>query len=311
MDVSGTNDDSRHDLASQPGRLDSDGADARRELYRRDRRLWPLRAPAAIDHVIADGRLVAYPGSEVTIATEVSGRIIRLPVQEKSVVHRGDLIVELLSDDLQESRDEALARVDEAEADIRFFEQEISRTRLLLARSAASLVELQGNERSLDTSRARRKAAIAQTRRLEALIAKTHITAPIDGVVVARFVHPGETVDVAARLVTVADLRRVRVEAEVDEFDISGITLGAHVKISAEGFSRVTWKAKVEEIPDVVVGRRLRPEDPGRPADTRVLLVKIALLGPTPLKLGQRVDVEILTTHTIDTMTPSCYFTRP
>jgi HlyD family secretion protein len=253
------------------------------------------RGPKA-DRVIADGRVVAYPGSEVTIATEVSGRIIRLTVQEKSVVRRGDLIVELLSDDLRESRDEALARVDEAEADIRFFEQEISRTRLLLARSAASLVELQGNERSLDTSRARRKAAIAQKRRLEALIAKTHITSPIDGVVTARFTHPGETVDIATRLVTVADLRRVRVEAEVDEFDISGIALGAPVKISAEGFYRQTWKAKVEEVPDVVVGRRLRPEDPGRPADTRVLLVKIALLEPTPLKLGQRVDVEILTT---------------
>jgi HlyD family secretion protein len=250
---------------------------------------------ATTDHVIADGRLVAYPGSEVTISTEVSGRIIRLPVQEKSLVHRGDLIVELLSDDLQESRDEALARVAEADADIRFFEQEISRTRLLLARSAASLVELQSNERSLDTSRARRKAAIAQTRRLEALIAKTRITSPIDGVVIARFAHPGETIDVAARLVTVANLRRVRVEAEVDEFDISRIVLGAHVRISAEGFARETWNANVEEVPDVVVGRRLRPEDPGRPADTRVLLVKIALLEPTPLKLGQRVDVEILT----------------
>jgi HlyD family secretion protein len=219
-----------------------------------------------------------------------------LPVQEKSVVHRGDPIVELLSDDLQESRDEALARIAEAEADIRFFEQEIKRTHQLRARNAASLVELQGHERSLDTSRARRKAAVAQKRRFEVLIAKTRITSPIDGVVTARFAHSGETVDIAARLVTVADLKRVRVEAEVDEFDISGMTLGAHVKVSAQGFSHIAWRGQVEEIPDVVVGRRLRPEDPGRPADTRVLLVKIALLEPTPLKLGQRIEVEIATT---------------
>ena len=57
--------------------------------------------------VIADGRLVAYPGAEVVIATELAGKIIRLPVQELSVVHRGDLLVELQSDDLRESRDEA------------------------------------------------------------------------------------------------------------------------------------------------------------------------------------------------------------
>ena len=69
------------------------------------------------------------------IATELAGQIIRLPVQEMSVVHRGDLLVELQSDDLQESRDEALARIAEADADIRFFEQEIKRTDQLLARA--------------------------------------------------------------------------------------------------------------------------------------------------------------------------------
>ena len=62
-----------------------------------------------------------------------------------------------------------------------------------------------------------------------------------------------------------ADLKRVRVEAEVDEFDVGGMALGAAVKISAEGFPQVAWRGRVEEIPDVVVGRRLRPEDPGRP----------------------------------------------
>ena len=39
--------------------------------------------------------------------------------------------------------------------------------------------------------------------------------------------------------------------------------------------------------------RRIRPEDPGRPTDSRVMLVKIAMAEPTPLKLGQRVEVEI------------------
>jgi HlyD family secretion protein len=47
-------------------------------------------------------------------------------------------------------------------------------------------------------------------------------------------------------------------------------------------------------IPGVVVGRHLRPDGTVRPVDTRVHLVKIALLEPTPLKRGQRVEVEIL-----------------
>ena len=51
-------------------------------------------------------------------------------------------------------------------------------------------------------------------------------------------------------------------------------------------------KARVVEA-DAVVGRRLEPQDPGKPEDTRLLLVKVALLEPTPLRLGQRVEIGI------------------
>ena len=63
--------------------------------------------------------------------------------------------------------------------------------------------------------------------------------------------------------------------------------------ITAEGYPGPGWRGRVEEVADAVVPRRTRPEDPGRPADTRVLLVRIAFLKTTPLKLGQRVEVEI------------------
>ena len=38
---------------------------------------------------------------------------------------------------------------------------------------------------------------------------------------IARHADPGETVNAAAPLVTIVDLSRLRVEAEVDEFDIA------------------------------------------------------------------------------------------
>ena len=67
--------------------------------------------------------------------------------------------------------------------------------------------------------------------------------------------------------------------------------------VTAEGYPGKAVKAKVEEIPDTVVGRRLKPQDPSRPIDTRVLLVKIAFKEPSPFKLGQRVDLEIFTAN--------------
>jgi RND family efflux transporter MFP subunit len=244
--------------------------------------------------VIAEGRVVAYPGAEVVVGTEAAGRIVRLDVVEKSVVRKGDVIAELNADDLRANLAEAEARAAEAEADVRYFDREGRREEVLIARRAGTAQNLDVNRRGLDAARARRAAARADADRIRALIAKTRIAAPIDGVVTARHVHAGETVEVAARIVTIADLDRVRIEAEVDEFDTGRVAPGAEVLITSEGFPGESWRGRVEEIPDSVVPRRIRPEDPGRPIDARVLPVKIAFGQATPLKLGQRVEVEIL-----------------
>ena len=250
-------------------------------------------APSSPRRVVAEGRVVAYPGAEVIVGTEAAGLIVELTVQEKSVVRKGDLIAELNSADLRASRDVTMAQIAEAQADVRYFEREARREEALIAQRAGTLENLDVQRRGIDAARARRAAAIASRDRYEALIAKTRITAPIDGVVTARHVQPGETVEVNARIVTIADLSRVRIEAEVDEYDTGRVALGASVSIVAEGFPGAKWRGSVEEIPDTVVGRRLRPEDPGRPIDSRVLPVKIAFGEPTPLKLGQRVEVEV------------------
>ena len=134
--------------------------------------------------------------------------------------------------------------------------------------------------------------AIATAQRIEAILDKTRIVAPIDGVVLLRHVEPGETVAAGDQLFTLADLSKVRIEAEVDEFDIAGLALGSEAEITAEGFA-TSWKGRIEEIPDSVGPRRLKPQDPGKPSDTRVLLVKVALTEPTALKLGQRVEVAL------------------
>jgi RND family efflux transporter MFP subunit len=250
-------------------------------------------AATASPRVVAEGRVVAYPGSEVIVGTETSGLVLAVLVEEKSVVKKGDLLAELNSADLRASRAEAEARVAEAEADIRFADRELARDQALLVRRAGTPQNVDTNRRALDTARARRAAAIATRDRYDALIAKTRIIAPIAGVVTGRDVDPGEIVQPGAPIVTIADLDRLRIEAEVDEFDTAHVALGARVAITAEGYGTATWPGAIEEVPDSVVARRLRPEDPGRPIDSRVLPVKIAFRGATPLKLGQRVEVAI------------------
>ena len=251
----------------------------------------PAAATAAAK-IAADGRLVARAGADVTLGSDLDGTVARVAVDEKDHVRKGQVLVELKSDDYRASLTEAKARVAEADADIRLATAEVERAQKLLAAAVGPQREVDRTERDLDAARARRETALGSVARIEAVLAKTRIVSPIDGVVLTRDVQPGESIESSKPLLRVADLSRVRVEAEVDEFDAAGLAVGAPVSVTAEGY-RDGWTGRVEEIPDAVTGRKLKPDDPGRPTDTRVLLVKIALDGPTPLKLGQRVEVMI------------------
>jgi HlyD family secretion protein len=259
----------------------------------RPARAAAMQKPVPVARTIsAEGRLVAYPGAEVVVGSDVAGTIERLAVEEKQPVRRGDIIAVIRADDTRAALAQARARVHEADADIRLFELERDRARSLWQTEVGSKQAWERAERDLDAARARRTSATADVRRLEASVEKTIIKSPIDGVVLTRFVQPGETIVSGDHIMTIADLARTRIEAEVDEFDAARLGLGSHAVVSAEGYED-RWHGRVEEIPDSVTSRRLKPQDTSKPVDTRVLLVKVAMRDRTPLKLGQRVEIEI------------------
>jgi RND family efflux transporter MFP subunit len=243
--------------------------------------------------VIAEGRIVARPGAEVTLGTESGGVVLAVRVSEKDKVRKGDLLVEFRPDDLQFAMAEALARLAEADADLAYHQLESERKAKATTGASQFVAEVYASRRDLDVARARRKGADIAVSRAQAALARAKVASTIDGVVLTTFVGAGEVAAPGSRLVTVCDLSRLRIEAEVDEFDVARISDGDEVTIKAEGYGQTTWKGKVEEIPDRVAARTLRPDDPGRPTDTRVLLVKIGLTSAITLKLGQQVQIEI------------------
>ena len=254
-------------------------------------------APPAPATLRAEGRLVGYPGTDVTVGTDLAGTVARVSVQEGARVRRGARLVELEASEQRAALAAARAKSAEAEADVRLSQSDLARIQALKEQSLVSQQGLDRAQHDRDAAQARLALAQAEVQRLEAVVRKSSIVAPIDGEVLERLVEPGQALSAGDPVARVADLSRMRVEAEVDEFDAGSVRLGAGVQVEAEGYAGQRWRGRVEEIPAVVQGRRLKPQDPGRPQDTRVLLVKVGLLEPTPLKLGQRVELEFGTSE--------------
>jgi HlyD family secretion protein len=249
-------------------------------------------APAATPKLLAEGRVAVPPGAEITVGAELDGKLLALSAKEQDRVQAGQLLAEIDVKEQRAALNEAWARVNEAGGDVNFAERERKRTEQLWRGSVVAEASLDRSVHEASSAEKRRASLLAGAARISASLAKAKVVAPISGTVTQRFADPGEMVAAGTPLLTLTDLAQLRIEAEVGEFDAGRVRLGADVAIQAEGYAQ-RWRGKVSEIPDRVGPRSLKPLDPSRPVDTRVLVVKVELSEPVPLKLGQRVEVEI------------------
>lgn len=251
----------------------------------------PARAASRV--LAAEGRVVAYPGAEVSVSAERAGRLVRVLVAESEAVKAGQLLAEIESDELRASLDFAAARVREAEAELRLAELSERRRSDLVREQVVAVHDLDQATRDREIGAARLETARAEVARLAAQLRKSRILAPIAGTVTLRSVDAGEMVEAGTPVVTLADLSRLRVEGEADEADAAWLREGAPVLISAQGRAGQQWQGVVEEVATSATLRRLKPQDPSRPTDTRIVAVKVAFAGEAPLKLGTTVDLGI------------------
>ena len=165
--------------------------------------------------VLAEGRLVTYPGKQLVVGTELAGPLQKLLVGEKAVVKKGDLLAEIGVDEQRAALREAYARAKAAAVDVDFAGTELERTAALRASNALPQASLDRATREKNSAAAHREVAGAAAHRLETVIAKATVKAPIDGVVLVKHAEAGELVTAGAPLVTIADTSALRVEAEV------------------------------------------------------------------------------------------------
>jgi len=84
------------------------------------------------------------------------------------------------------------------------------------------------------------------------VVAKSNVHAPFDGIVYSLAAKQGGFVAAGDLLLQVADLRKVRVRAFVDEPDVARLAQGNPIEISWDAIPGRVWQARVSEIPSTV-----------------------------------------------------------
>jgi RND family efflux transporter MFP subunit len=137
----------------------------------------------------------------------------------------------------------------------------LARTRQLAKIGAASQQEVESDQADfvrastdVNTARARLLRLGFDEARLAAIAAgeappeTIDVEAPASGVVIRRAANPGQNVGPADPLITLANVARVWVMADVFERDLARIRVGQSATVTAEGFPDRTWTGRVAYI---------------------------------------------------------------
>jgi membrane fusion protein (multidrug efflux system) len=161
---------------------------------------------------------VVEPNRVVTISAEIDGRIEQIPSAEGSRVQEGDLLVQLNTDLLQ-------PQFESSEAQFKRDQIEFERMKGLVEADATSRSDLDNATTQLSISKAQLEQARA---RLE----RSHIIAPVSGILNNIPVEEGEYVQSGNPVAEIVNTDTVKVVVDVPERDISFFTLGGNAEVS-------------------------------------------------------------------------------
>src|SRR5262249_54532363 len=125
-----------------------------------------------------DGTVRAYI---VTMAPEVSGRIVELPVVDNQFVHKGDLLLVIDPTDYKIGVTRSEAAVRHAQINAQKIAEEGERRRKLVAQHAVSVEETQVYESDAAAAEAQYQQAIANLNQARVNLERTQIRAPVNG----------------------------------------------------------------------------------------------------------------------------------
>lgn len=180
-----------------------------------------------------DGTVRAYV---VTVAPQISGRIVELPVKADQFVHKGDLLMVIEPSDYQNALANAEAAVARAKADLENKKAEAER-RTKLSAIAASEEEKQSFAASADMAVAAYQQALADRDQAKLNLSRTRIVSPVNGYVTNLLTQVGDYGTSGQRALSVVDSDSFWVDGYFEETVLSGIHVGDKAKVALMAYS--------------------------------------------------------------------------
>ena len=196
--------------------------------------------------VSATGNL--QPTNQVEVGSELSGIVDQVFVDDNDEVKKGQILARLDLSQLQNA-------VAEARAALARFRQ-VSQLSDGKVPSKSEIDSAEANLKRAEASEASARASVTQARASlqsdETNLGKASIRSPIDGVVLARKVDPGQTVAASFQapvLFTLAeDLAKMELQVDIDEADVGQVEAGQKATFGVDAWPGRQYDAVITRV---------------------------------------------------------------
>jgi multidrug resistance efflux pump len=226
-----------------------------------------------------DGRVRSYV---VTMASQVAGEIVKLPVADNQFVHKGDLLLEIDPTNYKIAVGLAEAAVQEAQANAQNAEREAKR-RMELTNLAVTVEQQQTFETRAAAAQAQYQQATANLEQARVNLKRTEIRSPVNGWVTNLLVRLGDYANVGDNKISLVDADSFWIDGYFEETALDRIQVGDPAAIKLMSYPE-TLRGHVDSIARGINVANAQPNGQGL-ADVNPIF--------TWVRLAQRVPVRI------------------
>ena len=266
-------------------------------------KLGPLR-----ETVMATGKFKGL--DSVDVGAQISGRVARVYVDFNDQVKAGQTLAEIDPAQLMSRVEQSRAQVSAADSSVRLAKATLAQSKASLARAKdmaekglisskdleAAQADAERAEASVGSSQSQATLSRASLKDAETSLSWSTIKAPIDGVVLARLVEPGQTVAASLQspvLFTVArDLTQLTLYVDIDEADIGKLHEGQGASFTVGAWPSRKFESKVVSVHNLpTAGQTVVTYQAVLSVDNKELLLRPGMTATASIVTSDRPDV--------------------
>jgi HlyD family secretion protein len=266
-------------------------------------KVGPLR-----ETVMATGKFKGL--DSVDVGAQISGRVARVLVDFNDQVKAGQTLAEIDPAQLQSRVDQSRAQVSAADSSVRLAKATLAQSKAALVRAKdmaekglissrdleAAQADAERAEASVGASQSQASLSRASLKDAETALSWSTIKAPIDGVVLARLVEPGQTVAASLQspvLFTVArDLTQLTLYVDIDEADIGKLHEGQEATFTVGAWPARKFPSKVTSVHNLpTAGQTVVTYQAVLAVDNKELLLRPGMTATASIVTSDRADV--------------------